>query len=461
MSALDDPLRLAALEATDLMDSGPEMAFDRLSRLVALSLKVPIAMFSLIDAKRQFLKSAYAVAHAGPARPELGIDASLCPRVVKCNRRLVVGDTQAVFESDFFRQVQAAAYAGVPLRIFGGQTIGVLSVIDVQPRLFMLDELELLEEFGRAVVAEIDAHRIHHTLMRNEAKVERLYQSVIRQLPNGAVLVFDRELNIVLADGPLVGRLSASRPLEGHPLHDLVEDADKHLVERMCRGALLGSPMDIDVDVDESRYGFHATPFPAEGDEPAGLVMVQDVTDRHRAQEELLRQSAIHAEELRALSLIDELTQLHNRRGLFTLGEQQMRVANRQNRPLLLLFADLNGMKGINDQLGHDEGDRALRDTAALLRKTFRESDILCRLGGDEFVVVCDFFGTSPQALQDRLRSNLAEHNETLGRRYRLSVSVGVAFYDPADPQPLADLLNRADQAMYHNKRQTALLRVV
>ncbi len=92
--------------------------------------------------------------------------------------------------------------------------------------------------------------------------------------------------------------------------------------------------------------------------------------------------------EVRQLSLTDELTGLYNRRGFFLLGNQQFKTAQRTQMFCCLLFADLDGLKQINDSLGHEIGDKFLIDTAQLLKQTFRESDIIARLGGDEFVIL-------------------------------------------------------------------------
>ncbi len=119
-----------------------------------------------------------------------------------------------------------------------------------------------------------------------------------------------------------------------------------------------------------------------------------------------------YAEEVRALSLIDELTGLYNRRGFFTLAEQQIRLGQRARMRHHLFFADLDGMKVINDRHGHAQGDEALRDTARLLRKVFRESDIVARLGGDEFAALAASpTKTGPERVLQRLRKQLDAHN--------------------------------------------------
>lgn len=159
-------------------------------------------------------------------------------------------------------------------------------------------------------------------------------------------------------------------------------------------------------------------------------------------------------EELRASSLIDELTGLHNRRGFFTLAEQQLRVAHRTRTEVCLMFIDLDGMKRINDDFGHREGDHALTALAGVLKQTFRESDILARVGADEFLVLAivnDDAG--PEALTARLRDNLRAHQAEGPKGYELAVSIGVSLCSPDNPRGLDELMASADSLMYQEKR--------
>jgi diguanylate cyclase (GGDEF)-like protein len=158
-------------------------------------------------------------------------------------------------------------------------------------------------------------------------------------------------------------------------------------------------------------------------------------------------------QELRELSLEDELTKLSNRRGFMTLAEQQFRVANRSKKEMFLLYADLDDLKVINDTLGHEEGDGALAETAAVLREAFRESDIIARVGGDEFVVLAIDAGDGrADVLNQRLREKIEVFNARPNRKYVLSLSLGTARYDPEKPCSIQDLINRADKRMYQDK---------
>jgi two-component system cell cycle response regulator len=157
---------------------------------------------------------------------------------------------------------------------------------------------------------------------------------------------------------------------------------------------------------------------------------------------------------LRGMSLVDELTGLYNRRGFFTLARQHEKLAGRLRTRMLYIFLDLDGLKQINDTFGHREGDVALVESAELLRRTFRESDVVARLGGDEFAVLAlEMGGRSADTWRQRLEENLATVNERWSRGYRLSLSLGVATYDPRFPRSMEDLLAQADGEMYAAKR--------
>ncbi|MEP7345944.1 MAG: sensor domain-containing diguanylate cyclase [Gemmatimonadaceae bacterium] len=158
---------------------------------------------------------------------------------------------------------------------------------------------------------------------------------------------------------------------------------------------------------------------------------------------------------LRSLSLIDELTGLSNRRGFLALAEQQLKSAKRGHHELLLLFLDMDDFKEINDSYGHAEGDSALISASQILKKTFRDSDIIARLGGDEFVVLAPDPGAGgTEIIITRLRTELMERNAHDSRPYRLSFSVGVARFDPLAPPTIEELLATADSMLYEQKRE-------
>ncbi len=162
--------------------------------------------------------------------------------------------------------------------------------------------------------------------------------------------------------------------------------------------------------------------------------------------------------ELRNLSLTDTLTQLYNRRGLDTIGEQELHLVKRLNHSATLLFVDLDDMKPINDTLGHEAGDAALIETAQLLKEHTREADIVARIGGDEFCILMHGDLIAAQNLIDRVQSQLSQRNQE-DRPYKLRLSIGAVAYIADKHSNLSQLVKEADESMYQTKvaRKAAL----
>jgi diguanylate cyclase (GGDEF)-like protein/PAS domain S-box-containing protein len=160
-------------------------------------------------------------------------------------------------------------------------------------------------------------------------------------------------------------------------------------------------------------------------------------------------------EKLHALSLTDELTGLYNRRGFLTLAEQQMQTAKRLRCGTVLLTADVDNLKRINDMFGHQEGDFALMETARIIKKTFREPDIKARMSGDEFaVLMLENTLSDSKALIGRLQKELDIRNGEDERSYKVSLSIGIARRTPECNFAIDELLREADTVMYENKRR-------
>jgi diguanylate cyclase (GGDEF)-like protein len=157
---------------------------------------------------------------------------------------------------------------------------------------------------------------------------------------------------------------------------------------------------------------------------------------------------------LAALSLLDELTGLYNRRGLLNLGEQQLKLADRNGRGLAVVVADLDGLKTINDTRGHAAGDGAIRTAGEVLRRSFRETDVLARTGGDEFAAIAvGAYRESPEILLHRIRESADAVNAARPEAPPVRLSLGAAHYEPGRGVALQSLLEQADEAMYADKR--------
>jgi diguanylate cyclase (GGDEF)-like protein len=152
------------------------------------------------------------------------------------------------------------------------------------------------------------------------------------------------------------------------------------------------------------------------------------------------------------LSIIDELTGLHNRRGFFQLAEQQRMAARHRGAELFLLYIDVDGLKPVNDTQGHEAGDQMLRALAEVLRKAFRASDLLARLSGDEFCVLGIYSGGASAQYKQRFVDCMAAYNASHSAPWQLAASVGIVSFSPDHGGSLETALAEADKAMYAEK---------
>jgi diguanylate cyclase (GGDEF)-like protein/PAS domain S-box-containing protein len=181
------------------------------------------------------------------------------------------------------------------------------------------------------------------------------------------------------------------------------------------------------------------------GGQPVGVQgIARDITKRKHTEDTL-----------RSLSLLDDLTGLYNRRGFLALAEQQVKLTQRTGHGFTLVFADLDGLKKINDTHGHKAGDSALRVVAGILKKSFRESDIIARLGGDEFTILAleDYESPARRAVTARLMENMEDYARQENRSFDLSLSVGVVHFNPESGCSMEELIAQADKAMYEDKQ--------
>ena len=157
--------------------------------------------------------------------------------------------------------------------------------------------------------------------------------------------------------------------------------------------------------------------------------------------------------ELEALSLTDELTGLHNRRGLQDFMTRTLSFASRHNETGILAFLDLDNFKEINDRYGHETGDRALKTLADTITSSLRGSDFVARVGGDEFVFVLT--RTTEENGRNRALTMQRQISTTMlpvrGKKLFLKASLGVASYTAQSS--FDQLMAAADQAMYENKK--------
>jgi diguanylate cyclase (GGDEF)-like protein/PAS domain S-box-containing protein len=278
------------------------------------------------------------------------------------------------------------------------------------------------------------------------------FRSLAEESLTGVYLIQDDRLlyaNRRLAD---IFGYSRAEMLALESVLQVIADEDRALVKEKLRQRIAGEIEAIEYTVRGRRRDGELIDLDVRsvrtthGGRPAVMGSMLDITNQRQMEAALQR-----------LSMVDELTGVYNRRGFSTLAESHLTLARRRKRDLLLIFADVDELKSINDRFGHAAGDQVLRDAAAVLRRTYRSADIVARLGGDEFTAFPLEAGReSASLLLDRLRENIDAHNREAGHPYRLSMSVGVGHFDPVKCQTVQQLLNEADQELYAQKRRRA-----
>jgi diguanylate cyclase (GGDEF)-like protein/PAS domain S-box-containing protein len=276
---------------------------------------------------------------------------------------------------------------------------------------------------------------------RTEEKVrvrEEHYRTLVDNFPEGALVLFDVDLRLAVAESAALA--SAGFPkesLEGRSLAALLPAQTFTAIEPNLHGALAGRDSVLEVPFGGRVYNVHVRPVrdPA-GEVVAGMAVVQDITARKRLEEKL-----------RYLSAHDPLTNLFNR--LF-FEEEMARLAKGRHFPISVVSADVDGLKAINDRLGHAAGDELLRQAAEVLRISFRPGDVVARIGGDEFAVLLPgASAVAGEAVLARVRRNENAYS-THDDRPAVHFSLGLATAE--EGQSLAETLRLADSRMYRNK---------
>jgi len=153
-------------------------------------------------------------------------------------------------------------------------------------------------------------------------------------------------------------------------------------------------------------------------------------------------------------SVSDQLTGAYNRRGFITESEKALRSCCMSHHDGAILYADLDNLKGINDNFGHKEGDFAIRMAMEFVRKNLRSTDVVGRIGGDEFVaLVLDVDERQMDQICMRIKSCACEFNRTSDKPYNIEVSMGVYMFDSYNRETIDQLMSSADKVLYANKK--------
>ncbi|MBR9904661.1 MAG: diguanylate cyclase [Gammaproteobacteria bacterium] len=454
-TASNEEARLAALYELDLLDTPDEPAFDRVTRLVTKLLHVPISTVTLIDAKRQWIKS-----RVGVEARETPRDVAFCAYTIQGTEPLIINDARQdprFADNPFVKAVDGIRfYAGIPLSTTKGLTLGSLCAIDTKPRAISDQELTALQDLAAIVTDEIHL-RERLVLEKKSAKVS---QQALNELHRSMECQIERrtnELNLVIE--------SAYDAYISLDAQDVILDWNRaaEMMFGWPRKAALAKPITqlifpTGLPAANDRAAIEFTAHRYDGNELPVEVRVKKLVIEGRERRSLFIHDITERQQLERLrnqqAREDVLTKLPNRRALDERLPEAMARTRRSQQPLAVLFMDLDGFKAINDAHGHAKGDDLLRVIAKKLVKTIRETDYIARWAGDEFVVLLE--GSEPTAIEQLANKLVKVVEEPMiagDAALNVSVSIGVALYLPASAETANELLKRADVAMYEAKR--------
>jgi diguanylate cyclase (GGDEF)-like protein/PAS domain S-box-containing protein len=442
--------RIAALYAARILDTSPEENFDRVTRLAAKAIQVPIVLISMVDTERQWVKS------------RIGFDALETPRSVSfCGHAVLSRDAfvinDALADPRFADNPLVTGppyirfYVGMPLRSVEGLALGTLCCIDHVPRRLTESDMSALRDLASTaedLLQQRQAAMATTRLLQELQDREERYRQLIEQAPyaflihNGGMLEYVNKAGLELLGADRAEQL-VGRPAESIVAPEFLEIARQRTLHAI--GQDEASPLleQAWLRLDGTRVFVEMTSIPfVSSQRRAVQVIARNVSESRREKQELER-----------LSTSDLLTGLPNRTLLMDRIRQGILRWQRQQQKSVVAFIDLDHFKTINETLGHSAGDQALLAFSKNLAACLRQSDTAARIGGDQFVLVLEDIDDDeiPPRILQRMFERMSQPIWISTHEVQVGCSIGFCRY-PEDGNDADTLLNAAEAAMYHAK---------
>lgn len=460
----DEVERLSAVRALGILDSARQREFDALAELAVRLLDVPICLISIMDADRQWFKSA------------LGMDVDETPRAIAfcnhtiCRRELFevqdapadprFADNPLVTGNPF-----AKAYAGVPLVIDSGRIVGSLCVLDTNARSFSAEEKRILDMLGglasqmvarfedaeklRLINRELELHQHHSNRQARELALHKSMLDCASSLARIGAWERDLTTNDYKWSEGMYALHEVDRPFEPTPdsIYEFYDPPERARLEAVVAEAVRN----------DQPYCFEGEMITAKGNRRhirimANVEFVDGVAVRRYGMKQDITEEKEAMREITRLAERDGLTNLHNRSFL----QKTLKNAGKHaGGGLTLLLMDLDGFKDINDTHGHAAGDQCLTEIADRLRKVASQDMVVTRAGGDEFAIVIHgrFDPEATARLASRINEVVLFPLDWNGHGFELSTSIGIAWREPGEEVEANELLLEADLALYAAKQ--------
>lgn len=437
--------RIGSVKSLDILDTPPESDYDDLVKLAALIFHVPISTVSIVDSHRQWFKAAI-----GLATRETDRDISFCTHVVDQNENLVVENTK---EDPRFAENPLVVhepllgfYAGVPLRTSDNSAIGTFCIMDKTPRKFSTQELETLKVLANQAMKllelRIERKKLRETEQRWKFALEGSGDGVWDWDIHSDTIIFSKQWKEMLG-------YPESYPISKfEDWRQMVHPDDIAMVLQNIEQCLSKKTDSYRVEFrlrcqDKSwKWILSRAVVVAWDNDGVANRMVGTHTDisQRKLSEEIIWKQANY----------DTLTGLPNRRMFFDRLQKEIKRSARARQSFALMFIDLDGFKLVNDNYGHDVGDKLLIEVSHRINECIRESDTVARLGGDEFTTLIINLANGLDAVNIAEKIlNVLNQPFTIGEhKVHLSASIGISIYP--EHSTIADVLvSKADSAMY------------
>ena len=445
----DDARRVLALHSALILDTAPEEAFDRITRVAARLFRVPIVLVSLVDAERQWFKS-----KVGLEANQTPRDVSFCGHAILHDGPFIIHDARSdarfadnplVTGPPFIR-----FYGGVPLRSAEGEAIGSLCLIDHVPRVLTDTDVALLLDLAHLAEDEFQRRQLKHAaqqVLETLRESEERHRQLINHSPeaylvnDGAVITFVNPAGL--------------RLLGAHSSDQIIGRAPNEFVAPQFR-AIVGQRVGHGFDTLRPNAAMEMKWLRVDGTEVDVETTTVSFNSNGKSHLQLIaRDNTVRKQyknELEQLATQDVLTGLPNRAVLRDRLEQGIARWARQGQGAVVAFLNLDHFKNINESFGHSIGDQVLAAIGRVLKAGVRRNDTVARIGNDEFVLILEEIGqVELHALLQRLLDGIGQPIKTLREEITVSCSVGYCRY-PADATSADALLNAADTAMYRAK---------
>lgn len=437
--------RVAKLRDYHILDSLPEVAYERIVHLASTNFNVPVALISLIEDERQWFK-----AKIGIQEQEASREISFCAHTICQDNLYIVEDAanDEKFSQNPFVTGDAHIrfYAGAPLRAPGGLNIGTLAIIDTKPRKFSIEEAKSLWCLAEMVMDALEMR----SLIDHAERSERRLIDAMESLPNGFVL-YDKDDRLVICNQRYrdLYAKSADLMVKGASFSEIIRKGvergqyveamgqeEEWIAERIRVHNNPGDP--IEQKLPDEKWLRIQERRTSEG----GLVGFRIDISQLKQQEQKLEQ----------LAWTDCLTGALNRRRFMELADKELGRANRHAEKVSFLLLDADHFKQVNDRYGHAAGDAVLTELVERFTKVLRSHDLIGRIGGEEFCVLLPEIGADGVTkAAERLRGAVADLPFSFeGQLIHVTISIGAATLTLGEDLPA--MIKRTDTALYQAK---------